>query len=173
MNKKIAMVITLCCCVIGMSACGKAALEGQNVAAHTEQSSKVNEVAETTQVTEKTSNLNSQTSEFEINTQTEKTAQLDVSYPVISGLEDKKIEKQLNTHLYKKAFEFNDENKVPDNDISKMTYDATYEVTYNINGILGVRFDVSQSDPGWAHPGTGSKSAQINIHNPEIRIEGL
>ncbi|MFC5649586.1 hypothetical protein ACFPYJ_10665 [Paenibacillus solisilvae] len=55
MYKKIAMVITLCCCVIGMSACGKAAVEGQNVVAHMEQASKVNEVAETTQVTEKTS----------------------------------------------------------------------------------------------------------------------
>lgn len=55
MNKKIAMTITLCCCVIGMTACGKAAEGGQNAAAHMEQTSKVNEEAETTQVTEKTS----------------------------------------------------------------------------------------------------------------------
>ncbi|QYR21978.1 copper amine oxidase N-terminal domain-containing protein [Paenibacillus sp. sptzw28] len=52
MNKKMAMIITLCFCVIGMSACGKAAVEGQNVASHMVQAS---EVAETTQVTEKTS----------------------------------------------------------------------------------------------------------------------
>jgi len=96
---------------------------------------------------------------------------MDVSYPEVKGLEDRQLQSRINKMLYEKAFEHSPDNKrIDENKVDKeeWNFESKYQVTYNQDGLISIRYDTTFYVIGTVHPTSGINSITFSIEDGTI-----
>lgn len=94
-----------------------------------------------------------------------KTDQLDITFPQLQKMEDRKLESQINSLISMRAMEIKQKNDIDEKDLRKTSFYVSYLPPYLKNNLLSIRFNTMYYVQGTAHPTNLVKSITINLAN--------
>lgn len=103
-----------------------------------------------------------------------KTDQLDITFPQLQKMKDRKLESKINSLLVDKAMEIKHKNDIDEKDLPKTTFYVSYLPPYLKDNLLSIRFNTMYYVQGAAHPTNLIKSITINLADgTDVKLDKL